>query len=120
MSEEEETALDEAEENEADAKRGPKEDILIVTDKGFGIRTSLSEFKIMHRGRKGTRAILLNEKNGHAIGVKQVKDGDLVFLLSAMGQGNIIEIDDVKWTARARTGITLMKLDEGDQIIAIA
>ena len=99
--------------------RGPAQEILVVTDLGFGSRTSLSEFRISHRGTKGNKTMTLNEKNGNIIGVKCVKEGDVVFLVTKKGQGAIIPIDALSLKARGRFGVRLMKVDEGDSVIAV-
>ena len=99
---------------------GPEQQILIVTDKGFGTRTTLAEFRVSHRGTKGNKAMTVNEKNGNIVGVKNVNDGELFFLATKNGQGAILPVDSVPLKARGRFGVVLMKLDEGDCVTSVA
>ena len=101
------------------AERGPNQQILIVTDKGHGIRTNLTEFRKAHRGTKGTRAMTLNEKNGHIVAVKPVKDGDTVAILTKNGQAGLFGIDDVTLRGRGVAGVKLMTLADGDSVVAV-
>lgn len=105
---------------ESKTERGPDQQIMVVTNLGFGTRTTLSEFRIAHRGTKGNKTMTLNEKNGHIIGVKKVGPGDVMFLITKNGQGAVLSVDDVSVKARGRFGVRLMKVDEGDAVVAIA
>jgi len=112
------------EEEQADAsahkgERGPNQQVLIVTDKGYGIRTTLSEFRKAHRGTKGTRAMNLNEKNGFIVGVKNVKDGDTVTILTKKGQAGLFGIDEIKLKGRGIAGVRLVTLADDDQVVAV-
>ena len=100
-------------------ERGPDQEVLIVTDVGYGIRTSLSGFRKAHRGTKGTRAMFLNEKNGHIIGAKTVKDGDTVTILTKNGQAGLFGIEDIKCKGRGISGVRLITLAEGDSVVAV-
>jgi len=113
-----------AEEPQADVsapkgERGPNQQVLIVSDKGYGIRTSLSEFRKAHRGTKGTRAMFLNEKNGHIIGAKIVKDGDTATILTRNGQAGLFGIDEIKLKGRGISGVRLMTLADDDIAVAV-
>lgn len=120
MNEAEETPTGAEETKAVETKRGPEQQILIVTDKGFGIRTLLSEFRVSNRGTKGTRAMYCHEKNGNIIAVKPVKDGDIVFLTTAGGQGAIIQVDQVKLKGRGIAGVKLMTVEDNDKVVAVA
>ena len=108
-------------------QRGPDEQILIVTDKGFATRTTLSEFRIAHRGTRGTRAMYLKEAEGtgekdkgNTIAVRKVKDGDVVFVLTKNGQGALINIDEIKLMGRGKSGVKLITLEEGDSVVSVS
>lgn len=105
---------------ETKTERGPDQQILVVTDLGFGTRTTLAEFRISHRGTKGNKTMTLNEKNGHIIGVKNVKDGEVFFLTTKNGQGAVLPVDSVPLKARGRFGVRLMKVDDGDCVVSVA
>ena len=100
-------------------ERGPNQQVLIVSDKGYGIRVSLSEFRKAHRGTKGTRAMFLNEKNGHIIGAKIVKEGDTVTILTKNGQAGLFGIDEIKLKGRGISGVRLMTLADDDVAVAV-
>ena len=102
-----------------EVEKGPEQQILIVTDKGFATRTKLSEFRVSHRGTKGTRAMFLNEKNGNPVATKMVDDDDLVFVITKLGQGGLVAVSEIKLMGRGKSGVKLMSLDEGDEVVAI-
>ena len=101
------------------AERGPDQQVLFVTDMGYGVRTTLAEFRKAHRGTKGTRAMFLNEKNGKLVGAKLVNDGEVVTVMTKNGQAGLFEIDQVRLTGRGLAGVRLVTLEEGDQVVGI-
>jgi len=121
---EEEILEDEEQTQDSTIKRetvhGPEQQILIVTDKGFGTRTTLAEFRVSHRGTKGNKAMTVNEKNGQIVGIKNVNDGELFFLGTKDGLGALLPVDAVPFKARGRFGVVLMKLNEGDVVTTVA
>ena len=86
---------------------------------GYGVRTTLAEFRKAHRGTKGTRAMFLNEKNGKLVGAKLVNDGDTVTVMTKNGQAGLFSIDQVRLTGRGLAGVRLVTLEEGDQVVGI-
>jgi len=100
-------------------ERGPDKQVLFVTDKGYGVRTTLAEFRKAHRGTKGTRAVFLNEKNGKLIAAKLVEDGDVVTVMTKNGQAGLFGIDQVRLTGRGLSGVRLVTLEEGDEVVAV-
>jgi len=114
-------------ENEEGTQRGPEEQIVIVTDKGYITRTTLSEFRVAHRGTRGTRAMYLKEvegteekDKGHTIAVRKVKDGDVVFVLTRNGQGALVNVDEIKLMGRGKSGVKLMTLEDGDSVVSVS
>ena len=101
------------------AERGPDVQVLFVTDLGYGVRTTLAEFRKAHRGTKGTRAMFLNEKNGNLVGAKLVNDGDVVTVMTKKGQAGLFAIDQVRLTGRGLSGVRLVTLEEGDIVVGI-
>ena len=101
------------------AERGPDQQVLFVTDLGYGVRTTLAEFRKAHRGTKGTRAMFLNEKNGNLVGAKLVEDGDVVTVMTKKGQAGLFSIDQVRLTGRGLSGVRLVTLEEGDIVVGI-
>jgi len=101
------------------AERGPNVQVLFVTDLGYGIRTTLDQFRKAHRGTKGTRAMFLNEKNGNLVGAKVVKDGDVVTVMTKKGQAGLFSVDQVRLTGRGLSGVRLVTLEEGDIVVGM-
>jgi len=108
-----------ASESAPTGERGPEQQVLIVTDVGYGIRTTISQFRKAHRGTKGTRAMFLNEKNGHLVAAKIVKDGDIVTILTKNGQAGLFGIEDIKCKGRGISGVRLMTLADDDVVVAV-
>ena len=112
--------------SEEGTQRGPDQQILIVTDKGFATRTTLAEFRVAHRGTRGTRAMYLKEvegeekDKGHTIAVRTVKDGDVIFVLTKNGQGALVNVDEIRALGRGKSGVKLMTLEEGDSVVAVS
>ena len=93
---------------------------MLVTEKGYGKRTALSEFKLQNRGGKGLKAIEITKKNGKLVAFQIVsKEDELVILTS---EGNIIrlEVDDISQQKRYSRGVLLMRLPEEDRIVGVA
>ena len=115
-------APEEAEDIKADGpkgERGPDKQVLFVTDKGYGIRTTLTEFRKAHRGTKGTRAMFLNEKNGKLVAAKIVNDNDVVTVLTKQGQAGLFGVDQIRLTGRGLSGVRLVTLADNDEVVAV-
>ena len=103
----------------AEVEKGPEQQILVVTDKGFATRTKLSEFRVSNRGTKGSRAMFLNEKNGNPIATKMVDEEDLVFVLTKLGQGALVVVNQIRLMGRGKAGTKLVSLNDGDEVVGI-
>jgi len=93
--------------------------VLAVCANGFGKRTHIDEFRIQHRGGKGIILIDASERNGPVVGVKLVKDGDEVMLITDRGQTIRTRVDEIRETGRNAQGVKLMTLDDGERIVAV-
>jgi len=102
-----------------ESNRGPAKEIVFVTNKGYGIRTSLSEFRKAGRGGKGTRAVFLNEKNGKLVAAKVVNEGNTIVAISKNGQAALFPIEQVNCKGRGISGVRFMTLDDGDEIVDV-
>ena len=94
-------------------------DILTVCRKGFGKRTPLEEYRVQSRGGKGIINIRVTAKNGPAVGVGQVNDGDEVMIVTQAGKIIRATLDGVSRIGRATQGVRLIQLDEGDSVISV-
>jgi DNA gyrase subunit A len=92
--------------------------VLAVCENGFGKRTDIEEFRKQNRGGKGIILIDASERNGPVVGVRLVKPGDEVMLITDRGQTIRTGVDDIRETGRNAQGVKLMSLDEGERIVA--
>jgi len=104
---------------ETKGEKGPDTQVVFVTTKGYGIRTSFSYFRKGHRASKGVKAIILNEKNGDLAGMAVAKTGDTICVISKKGQAALFPLDNINLKRRAIFGVRVMKLDEGDEVIGV-
>ena len=96
------------------------EALLIVTEKGMGKRTLLSEFGIQHRGGKGLKCYRITEKTGNVVGVKAVNDDHEVMLITDAGTIIQIGVSDISMVGRITSGVKLINLNEGIKVAKIA
>ena len=98
----------------------PNAYLLVVTKNGFGKRTPLSEYRIQGRGGLGVKSLSITPKTGRVIAGRIVDPTEELMILSAQGNVIRIRVDDIPIQGRIRRGASLMKLDEGDEVISIA
>ena len=94
--------------------------LLIVTEKGLGKRTDISEFNLQRRGGKGLKCYKITERTGFVIGVKSVNDEHEVMLITDKGVIIQIRANDVSTIGRITQGVKIMNLDENSTIVKIA
>jgi DNA gyrase subunit A len=94
--------------------------VLIGCMHGYGKRTPLEEYPVKGRGTRGVISIDANERNGDVVGMVLMEDGAQVMLIT--GQGILIRtrVDEIRETGRNAAGVRLIKLDEGDKLVAMA
>ncbi|MGH7440563.1 MAG: DNA gyrase C-terminal beta-propeller domain-containing protein, partial [Polyangiaceae bacterium] len=93
--------------------------VLAVCANGYGKRTNIEEFRTQNRGGKGIILIDASERNGAVVGVKLVKDGDEVMLITDRGQTLRTRVDEIRETGRNAQGVKLMTTGEGERIVAL-
>jgi len=96
------------------------ETLMTITENGYGKRTLVSEYRLISRGGSGVTNIICSERNGKVVDVKSVKDEDELMLISQKGIGIRVNAKDISVIGRATQGVTIMKLEEGDKIAAVA
>ncbi len=94
--------------------------ILTVTEKGYGKRTKLSEYRVQSRGGRGIINIKVTDKNGHVVGIAQVKDEDEIMLITDKGRIIRISMKDVPIVGRNTQGVKLMDIDTEEVVTGIA
>ena len=95
------------------------EQILIVTEKGYGKKTVIDEYRLTHRGSKGVKALNITEKNGSMASLKRVDDDKELELIIVTDSGVIIKLpmDQVSTLKRATQGVRLINLKD-DQLVS--
>ena len=94
--------------------------LLIVSEKGMGKRTSMSEFSVQNRGGKGVKCYKITEKTGNVVGVKAVNDDNEVMMITTEGIIIRIACSDISILGRITSGVKLMNLAEKVSVASIA
>lgn len=97
-------------------------EVLTITSEGYGKRTAVSEYRVTGRGGKGVINIKPNsaEKIGYVVGIKVVKPGQELMLITSDGIVIRMEIDTISVTSRSTQGVKVMRTEENDQVVALA
>jgi DNA gyrase subunit A len=95
------------------------EDILVVSENGYGKRSSLEDYRETNRGAKGVKTINITEKTGHLIALKNVTDADDLMIINRSGIIIRLKVSDLRVMGRATQGVRLINLKNGDSIAAV-
>lgn len=98
----------------------PGADLLVVTENGFGKRTPVEQFRLQGRGGMGVQAIRATRRNGPVAGALTVREEDEVMAISSQGVLIRYPVRDVPRLGRLTQGVSLMRLGEGDALVAVA
>jgi len=94
--------------------------LLTVCENGYGKRTSIDEYRKTRRGGKGVINIKTTERNGRVVAIQAVRDDDELMLITAKGMMLRTDLTAVREIGRATQGVRLIRLDEGDSVVAVA
>ena len=94
--------------------------VLVVSEKGFGKRTAIDEYRITNRGGKGVKTINVTEKTGRLVDILYVTEKEDLIITCKSGITIRTGIADIREAGRATQGVKLIRLDEGDEIAAIS
>ncbi len=94
-------------------------DILVVSEKGYGKRSELDEYRITNRGGKGVKTLNITDKTGDLIAIKDVVDGDDLMIINKSGILIRIAVDTLRVMGRATQGVRLINLRNNDEIAAV-
>ena len=94
--------------------------ILSITERGYGKRTPLKEYRAQNRGGKGVINTLVTEKNGPVVGILQVGTEHEVILITDKGRVLRLEIKDIPLRGRNTVGVRLFGLEEGEKLMGLA
>jgi DNA gyrase subunit A len=93
--------------------------VLVVSEKGFGKRTAMDEYRFTNRGGKGVKTINVTDKTGSLVGMLDVQPTQDLMITCKSGVTIRMKVADISEQGRATQGVKLIRLDEGDEIAAI-
>lgn len=94
-------------------------DILTATEKGYGKRTALDEYRLSGRGGQGVISIHVNERNGKVVGALQMKEEDEVMLISDAGTLVRVPVSEISVIGRNTQGVRLIQLGDGEKLVSL-
>ena len=97
-----------------------EENILVVSEKGYGKRSELEDYRITNRGGKGVKTLTITEKTGNLVAIKSVTDTDDLMIINRSGVAIRISIEDLRVMGRATQGVKVINLRTDDEIAAVA
>ncbi len=95
-------------------------DILVVSEKGYGKRSSLEDYRITNRGGKGVKTLNISEKTGELVAIKNVTDNDDLMIINKSGITIRMEVEQLRTMGRATQGVKLINIKDSDSIAAVA
>ncbi|MBR6631588.1 MAG: DNA gyrase subunit A [Alistipes sp.] len=96
-----------------------KEDVLVLSENGYGKRTDLDEYRITNRGGKGVKTINVTEKTGKLISIQAVTDDNDLMIINRSGLTIRTSADQIRVAGRATQGVRVINLREGDSIASV-
>ena len=93
--------------------------IMVVSENGFGKRSSLEDYRTTSRGAKGVKTINITDKTGDLIAIKMVSDDNDLMIINKSGITIRVSVSDIRVAGRATQGVKLINLREGDTIAAV-
>ncbi|MCH8231276.1 MAG: DNA gyrase subunit A [Bacteroidetes bacterium] len=93
--------------------------LLVVSEKGYGKRSAVGEYRITRRGGKGVKAMNVTEKTGELVAIKEVVDSDDLMIINKSGIIIRFEVVKVRVMGRATQGVRLIRLNKNDEISSV-
>lgn len=101
--------------------QNPKEEtILVVSEKGYGKRSDLEDYRVTNRGGKGVKTMNITDKTGDLIAIKCVTESDDLMIINKSGITIRMEVKDLRIMGRNTQGVKLIRLDDDDSIASVA
>ena len=94
-------------------------EILVVSENGYGKRSSLEDYRITNRGGKGVKTLNITEKTGSLISINSVTDDDDLMIINKSGLTIRMQVSDLRVMGRATQGVRLINIKENDSIAAV-
>ena len=95
-------------------------EILVVSEKGYGKRSKLEDYRITNRGGKGVKTLNISDKTGELVSIKNVTDEDDLMIINKSGITIRMEVEQLRTMGRATQGVRLININENDSIAAVA
>ncbi len=95
-------------------------DILVVSEKGYGKRTSLDAYRVTNRGGKGVKTLNISEKTGNLVAIKNVDDNNDLMIINKSGITIRMAVEDLRTMGRTTQGVKLINIKGNDEIAAVA
>ncbi len=100
--------------------RDELQEVLSVSEKGFGKRTEVNAYRLTNRGGSGVIAMKLTQKTGDLVGVVTTEDDHDLMLLTSKGKMIRVDIASIRKTGKNASGVTIIKVDKDDKVVSIA
>tara|TARA_E500000331_G_scaffold34977_1_gene29107 strand:- start:211 stop:2175 length:1965 start_codon:yes stop_codon:yes gene_type:complete len=94
--------------------------ILVVSENGYGKRSSLEDYRLTNRGGKGVKTISITDKTGKLVTIKSVSDNDDLMIINKSGIAIRMQVEDLRVMGRATQGVKVISIKDGDNIAAVA
>ncbi len=94
--------------------------VLVVSEKGYGKRSEIDEYRVTNRGGKGVKTINITERTGNLIAIKQVTDENDLMIITKSGIAIRLEASKMRVMGRATQGVRLINLKDGEEIGGVA
>lgn len=97
----------------------PDVSVLVVSEKGYGKRTDIEDYRVTNRGGKGVKTINITEKTGQLVAIKDVTDNDDLMIINRSGIVIRIAVSELRVMGRATQGVRLINLKDDDEIASV-
>lgn len=94
--------------------------VLTISERGYGKRTPIDEYRAQNRGGKGIITMNVTEKTGNLVGLEMVTEDDELMIINSNGIIIRIEVKDISVIGRNTQGVLLMRTDEGESVVSVA
>jgi len=93
--------------------------VLVVSEKGYGKRSDIDEYRVTNRGGKGVKTINITDKTGNLVGIKSVTDANDLMIITKNGIAIRMNVSDLRVMGRATQGVRLINIQDNDSIAAV-
>ncbi|MES2513502.1 MAG: DNA gyrase subunit A [Bacteroidota bacterium] len=93
--------------------------VLVVSEKGYGKRSDIEEYRVTNRGGKGVKTINITDKTGNLVGIKSVTDANDLMIITKNGIAIRMNVSDLRVMGRATQGVRLINIQDTDSIAAV-